>query len=73
MKNKLKLIKRWKDMLTGKSTFNVKQGVGKIYSETEIKGYYNDLTNKVSNNIQTQSSQSFQHSVQFTISMPHNY
>ncbi len=50
MKNKLKLIKRWKDMLTGKSTFNVKQGVGRIYSATEIKGYYNDLTNKVSNN-----------------------
>ena len=37
-------------MLMGKSTFNVKQGVGKIYSSIEIKGYYNDLTNKVSKN-----------------------
>ena len=50
MKNKIKLLKRWTDMLTGKSTFNVKQGVGKVYSPTEVKGYYNDLTNKVSKN-----------------------
>lgn len=35
-------------MLTGKSSFHVKQGVGNFYSKTEIKGYYNDLTNKVS-------------------------
>ena len=35
-------------MLTGKSAFHVKQGEGKYYSKTEIKGYYNDLTNKVS-------------------------
>lgn len=35
-------------MLNGKSSFHVKQGVGKYYSKEEIKGYYNDLTNKVS-------------------------
>lgn len=44
----IKLIKRWSNMLSGKSAFHVKQGKGKIYSKTEIKGYYNDLTNKVS-------------------------
>ena len=43
-----KLLKRWINMLTGKSSFHVKQGKGKCYSKTEIKGYYNDLTNKVS-------------------------
>lgn len=48
--SKIKLLKRWKEMVTGKSSFNVEQGVGKIYSTIEIKGYYNDLTNKVSNN-----------------------
>lgn len=34
-------------MLTGKSILHVNQGIGKIYSKTEIKGYYNDLTEKV--------------------------
>ena len=48
--SKIKLLKRWKEMATGKSSFNVEQGIGKIYSTEEIKGYYNDLTNKVSNN-----------------------
>lgn len=43
----IKLLNRWINMLTGKSTFHVEQGVGKFYSKTEIKGYYNDLTNKV--------------------------
>lgn len=44
----IKLLTRWYKMLTGKSGFHVKQGVGKYYSKSEIKGYYNDLTNKVS-------------------------
>ena len=43
----IKLIKRWFNMLTGKSVFHVKQGIGKYYSKKEIKGYYNDLTGKV--------------------------
>lgn len=34
-------------MLTGKSISHVNQGVGKIYSKSDIKGYYNDLTEKV--------------------------
>lgn len=40
-------IKKWTKMLTGKSISHVNQGVGKIYSVNEIKGYYNDLTEKV--------------------------
>lgn len=43
-----KLLKRWLNMLNGKSSFHVKQGIGNFYSKIEIKGYYNDLTNKVS-------------------------
>lgn len=34
-------------MLTGRSILHVNQGVGKIYSTADIKGYYNDLTEKV--------------------------
>lgn len=44
----LKLLKRWINMLTGKSAFHVEQGKGKCYSLNEVQGYYNDLTNKVS-------------------------
>lgn len=43
-----KLFKRWVKMLSGKSSFHVKQGCGKFYSKKEVRGYYNDLTNKVS-------------------------
>lgn len=43
----IKLLKRWINMLTGKSAFHVEQGKGKCYSKSEIKGYYNDLTNKI--------------------------
>lgn len=42
-------IKKWYNMLRGKSTLHIKQGRGQIYSKDEIKGYYNDLTNKVKN------------------------
>lgn len=34
-------------MLTGKSISHVNQGVGTCYSATDIAGYYNDLTEKV--------------------------
>ena len=34
-------------MLAGKSASHVNQGIGKFFSPTEIKGYYNDLTEKV--------------------------
>jgi heparosan-N-sulfate-glucuronate 5-epimerase len=42
------LTKRWLNILTGKSTVAVKQGVGKCYEKGNIRGYYNDLTGKVS-------------------------
>lgn len=44
----LQLAKRWMNILLGKSTSAVKQGVGKCYSKEKIHGYYNDLTGKVS-------------------------
>ena len=34
-------------MITGTSIEHVNQGVGKIYSISDVKGYYNDLTEKV--------------------------
>ena len=40
-------IKKWYKMIIGKSIYHVNQGVGTCYSKTEIKGYYNDLTEKV--------------------------
>ncbi len=40
-------IKKWTKMLTGNSISHVEQGIGKIYSVDTIKGYYNDLTEKV--------------------------
>lgn len=40
-------IKKWFKMLSGKSISHVNQGVGTCYSKTEVKGYYNDLTEKV--------------------------
>lgn len=40
-------VKKWAKMLCGKSISHVNQGIGKIYSLHDIKGYYNDLTEKV--------------------------
>lgn len=40
-------IKKWYKMLSGNSIFHVNQGVGTCYSKTEVAGYYNDLTEKV--------------------------
>lgn len=40
-------IKKWYKMLAGKSISHVNQGVGTCYSKTEVAGYYNDLTEKV--------------------------
>ena len=40
-------IKKWTNMLRGKSVHHVDQREGRIYSVSEIKGYYNDLTEKV--------------------------
>lgn len=40
-------IKKWCKMITGKSILHVNQGPGLCYSKTEVAGYYNDLTEKV--------------------------
>lgn len=40
-------IKKWTRMIIGKSIYHVNQGEGKLFSKEEIKGYYNDLTEKV--------------------------
>ena len=40
-------IKKWVNMMLGNSSYHVNQDEGKIYSTTEIKGYYNNLTEKV--------------------------
>lgn len=40
-------IKKWYLMLTGKSLLHVPQGLGKAFVPGELKGYYNDLTEKV--------------------------
>ncbi len=40
-------IAKWYNMLRGNSSYHVNQDEGKIYSKTEIKGYYNNLTEKI--------------------------
>lgn len=40
-------IKKWTNMLLGKSVYHVNQGKGTIFSKDGISGYYNDLTEKV--------------------------
>jgi len=41
-------ISKWYHMISGNSSYHVNQGVGRIYSKSGLKGYYNDLTEKVS-------------------------
>ena len=40
-------IKKWFRMITGRSILHVDQGVGSQFIPGELKGYYNDLTEKV--------------------------
>jgi hypothetical protein len=47
IKGKITLLKRWTGIVLGKNRVAVEQGEGKLYSKTDIKGYYNDLTGKV--------------------------
>ena len=47
---KKNVIKKWLKMLKGDSIFHVQQCEGKCYSLRDVKGYYNDLTGKISNN-----------------------
>ena len=43
----LQKIKKWTNMMLGKSSYHVNQDEGKYYSKTEIRGYYNNLTEKI--------------------------
>lgn len=47
MLKNIRLINKWLRMLQGQSILHVRQEAGKVYSLSEIKGYYNDLTKKV--------------------------
>ncbi len=40
-------IKKWSDMLLGKSIHHVNQDEGKAFSKNQVRGYYNNLTEKV--------------------------
>lgn len=44
---KAKLLRRWFNIVMGRSTAAVDQREGQVYSTREIRGYYNDLTGKV--------------------------
>jgi hypothetical protein len=43
----LRLMSKWLKMLSGKSILHVNQDEGKVYSKDDVKGYYNNLTEKV--------------------------
>lgn len=40
-------IKKWQKMLSGKSVLHVNQSIGEHFCKSEIKGYYNNLKEKV--------------------------
>lgn len=41
------IVKKWALTLIGKNSFNCNQDEGKCYSKDEVKGYYNNLTEKI--------------------------
>lgn len=41
------IIKKWALTFIGKNSFNCNQDEGKCYSKEEVKGYYNNLTEKI--------------------------
>lgn len=40
-------LKKWYNMLAGKSVHHVNQDEGKMYSKESVEGYYNNLTEKI--------------------------
>mgnify|MGYP001472995727 CR=1 FL=1 len=40
--------RKWFLMVRGRSILHVPQGIGRYYSKDDLRGYYNDLTNKYS-------------------------
>ena len=43
----LHLLKKWTNMVLGKSIYHVDQGKGQFYSKEQVSGFYNDLRDKV--------------------------
>ena len=43
----LHLVKKWTNMMLGKSIYHVNQGKGQFYSKESVAGFYNDLREKV--------------------------
>ncbi len=43
----LHLVKKWTNMVLGKSIYHVEQGEGRFYSKEKVAGFYNDLREKV--------------------------
>lgn len=43
----LHLVKKWTNMVLGKSIYHVEQGKGRFYSKDTVAGFYNDLREKV--------------------------
>ena len=43
----LQKIKKWTNMILGKSSYHVNQDEGKFYSKDSVKGYYNNLMEKI--------------------------
>lgn len=41
------IVKKWALAFIGKSSFNCNQNEGRYYSKEEVKGYYNNLTEKI--------------------------
>lgn len=41
-------LRKWTNMMRGNSVYHVNQDEGKCYSKESVKGYYNNLTEKVS-------------------------
>lgn len=40
-------LKKWANMILGRSSYHVNQSEGKLYSINDVKGYYNNLTEKI--------------------------
>ena len=50
-------IKKWFKMIKGDSILHVNQSVGELYEKDTIKGYYNNLTEKVTNDTETKDDE----------------
>lgn len=49
LQSKLNMLRRWINIALGKSATAIRQDAGRYFQTTELAGYYNDLTGKISN------------------------